>query len=188
MKLINKDAFAVMNGMKAQSVDIVISDPPYDMVGKQAQTMIAEMFRISRGGVILFCPPENQFLENPDQICFWMKPISTKNTSRRYSRFVEMIQIQGTTVWNNERHWSQYTNIFHDLVEDAKVHPFAKPIPLMRRLVLNHTNHGQVVFDPFAGSGSTGVACKETGRDFIGVEIDSDRFRSMQMRLGEGVR
>jgi len=51
-------------------------------------------------------------------------------------------------------------------------HPTTKPLPLMRELVELFSEPGEVVLDPFAGSGSTGVACRELGRSFVGWEID----------------
>jgi len=51
-------------------------------------------------------------------------------------------------------------------------HPTTKPLPLMRELVELFTEPGEVVLDPFAGSGSTGVACRELGRSFVGWEVD----------------
>lgn len=53
-----------------------------------------------------------------------------------------------------------------------KLHPTEKPVNLMKIFVENSTDKGEIVLDPFMGSGSTGVACKELGRDFIGIEID----------------
>ncbi|MEI8229951.1 MAG: site-specific DNA-methyltransferase [Candidatus Peregrinibacteria bacterium] len=54
----------------------------------------------------------------------------------------------------------------------SKLHPTMKPVGLMRRLILNSTKIGQTVYDPFAGSGSTLIACEDTRRKCIAVEID----------------
>ncbi|MEK9159306.1 MAG: site-specific DNA-methyltransferase [Patescibacteria group bacterium] len=66
------------------------------------------------------------------------------------------------------------------------LHPTMKPIPLLRRLILNSTKIGELVYDPFLGSGSTLLACEQTKRICIGVEIDPvycqviiDRFEKM---------
>ena len=64
-----------------------------------------------------------------------------------------------------------------------KLHPTEKPVELMKIMVENSTNEGDVVLDPFMGSGSTGVACKETNRDFIGVEIDKNYFKVAEKRI-----
>lgn len=55
---------------------------------------------------------------------------------------------------------------------EVALHPTQKPIDLMKWLVLSYSNPGDVILDPFSGSGSTAAACVETGRDFIGIERD----------------
>jgi DNA modification methylase len=93
-----------------------------------------------------------------------------------------MIFIYGRNVWNPKRHWSQYTNIFTDLV-DGKLHPFQKPESLIKRLILNHTNPGDTVFDPFMGSGTVGACCKMLDRKFIGIEVDENYFEIAEKRI-----
>ncbi len=58
-----------------------------------------------------------------------------------------------------------------------KQHPSQKPVPLLRVLVENSTKEGETVLDFTMGSGSTGVACMEAKRKFVGIEIDSDFFQ-----------
>lgn len=55
-------------------------------------------------------------------------------------------------------------------------YPTQKPVLLMEWLVKTYTNEGELVLDPFLGSGSTGIACINTNRRFIGIEKDADRF------------
>lgn len=62
-------------------------------------------------------------------------------------------------------------------------HPTIKPLELVKRHILHSTNEGDTVLDCFMGSGTTGVACKETGRNFIGMEIDDKYFKIAQDRL-----
>ena len=68
-----------------------------------------------------------------------------------------------------------------------KLHPTEKPVDLMKILIENSTDQGQVVLDPFMGVGSTGVACKELERDFIGIEIDEKYFNIAKQRIENGV-
>jgi site-specific DNA-methyltransferase (adenine-specific) len=63
------------------------------------------------------------------------------------------------------------------------IHPTEKPIELMELYVSNSTNECQTVIDPFMGSGTTGVACKNLGRDFIGIELDESYFNIATERL-----
>jgi len=65
-------------------------------------------------------------------------------------------------------------------------HPTVKPLKLMEYLcTLTKTPTGGVVLDPFMGSGSTGVACKNTGRDFIGIEREAEYIEIARARLGD---
>lgn len=64
-------------------------------------------------------------------------------------------------------------------------HPTQKPVPLLEYLVKTYTNPGDVVLDPTMGSGSTGVACANTGRRFIGMELDAGYFAIAQQRIAE---
>ena len=57
-----------------------------------------------------------------------------------------------------------------------KVHPTQKPVEMMKFYIENSSQHGDTVLDPFFGSGSVGKACKETGRNFIGFEIDEHYY------------
>ena len=55
----------------------------------------------------------------------------------------------------------------------------------MKRLIEMTTNEGDTILDPFMGSGTTGVACVQTGRNFIGIEIDPDYFAIAERRIAE---
>lgn len=65
-----------------------------------------------------------------------------------------------------------------------KSHPTEKSVDLMRLYVENSTQPGEVVLDPFAGTGATGVACKQTGRKFVGCELDVTYHRIACKRIG----
>lgn len=64
-----------------------------------------------------------------------------------------------------------------------KLHPTQKPIELMELLINNSTNEGDLVLDPFMGSGTTGVACKRTNRKFYGIEIDKKYYNIAKERI-----
>ena len=64
-----------------------------------------------------------------------------------------------------------------------KIHPTQKPIELLQMLITNSTDRGDVVFDCFMGSGSTGIACLNTNRQFIGMELDQEYFEIAKKRI-----
>lgn len=65
------------------------------------------------------------------------------------------------------------------------LHPTQKPVPLLEYLVKTYTNEGDTVLDSCMGSGSTGVACKRTGRRFIGIEQDPKYYEIARKRIEE---
>lgn len=67
----------------------------------------------------------------------------------------------------------------------GRLHPAEKPVPLLAYLIGQLTAPGELVFDPFMGSGSVGVACVRTGRRFLGVEIDPGYYETARRRVEE---
>jgi len=66
---------------------------------------------------------------------------------------------------------------------DMPEHPSPKPIEYMLKLIERTTNDGDLILDPFMGSGTTGVACMQTGRKFIGIEIDPTYYAIAEKRI-----
>ncbi|WP_428739434.1 DNA-methyltransferase [Sulfurimonas sp.] len=64
-----------------------------------------------------------------------------------------------------------------------QIHPTQKPVALMEYLIKTYTNEGELVLDFTMGSGTTGVACKNLGRDFIGIELDDKYFEIAKNRI-----
>jgi DNA modification methylase len=97
-------------------------------------------------------------------------------------------------MWNKGHTWN-FTNQkdMHNFIETPicmgrerlkdPVHPTQKPLRVLRRLVELASNPGDVVFDPFMGVGSTGVAALELDRSFIGIEIDRAYYEAAARRL-----
>ena len=83
----------------------------------------------------------------------------------------------------DERNPASYQ--FFEVVPRHKgtLHPTQKPVALFEYLIKTYTNEDEVVLDFTMGSGSTGVACRNTNRKFIGIELDSDYFRIALERI-----
>ncbi len=77
---------------------------------------------------------------------------------------------------------------FQKINSSHMVHPTEKPVGLLANLITSVTKPGDLILDPFAGSGSTLVAAKKTGRRFIGVELDSDYYQLAKRRIEEAVK
>ena len=69
-----------------------------------------------------------------------------------------------------------------------KKHPSEKPIKLMEILIKNSSDEKDIVLDPFLGSGTTGVACINTNRNFIGIELDENYFNIAKERINSIIR
>ena len=65
------------------------------------------------------------------------------------------------------------------------VHPTQKPVALMEYLIKTYTNESETVLDFTMGSGSTGVACKNLNRKFIGIEMDDNYFKIAEKRINK---
>lgn len=67
--------------------------------------------------------------------------------------------------------------------DKSRLHPTQKPVDLLEYLIKTYTQSGEVVLDNTMGSGSTGVACLNTNRDFIGIELDKHYFEIAKSRI-----
>ena len=74
---------------------------------------------------------------------------------------------------------------FNSVKGEKKVHPTQKPVELLEYLVRTYTDEGDTVLDNTMGSGSTGVACVNTNRNFIGIELDENYFKIAEQRINE---
>ena len=95
------------------------------------------------------------------------------------------------TVNTKKDRFQEYTNYNRDLLQFNNehnvnaYHPTQKPIPLLEYLIKTYTNEGELVLDFTMGSGSTGVACMNTNRKFIGIELDNNYFNIASKRIEE---
>ena len=97
----------------------------------------------------------------------------------------------GEIIWTNQDRTIRYVcHMWNGVLRDSEVgkehyHPTQKPVALMEWLLQEYTQKGDIVLDPFMGSGTTGVACVRTGRKFIGIEIDPTYYAIAQRRIAE---
>lgn len=105
--------------------------------------------------------------------------ISGKGTSGDITNNYEKIQ----TVNNGSRYPRSIQKFCRDKINYN--HPTQKPVPLLEYLIKTYTNPGDIVLDFTMGSGSTGVACHNTNRDFIGIELDENYYNIATKRIRE---
>lgn len=185
--LILGDCLEVMKEIPDKSVDVVITDPPYGIgiannpVRQKHEKQnwdnkipdnkyFYEIFRISNnqiiwGGNYFPLPPHKNFL-------IWDK-----------------YQPEQFTLAMCEMSWTSFdmpAKIFRYSVqrEGANIHPAQKPIALIKWCIeICKIKTKETILDPFMGSGTTGVACVQTGRKFIGIEIEPKYFEIAAKRI-----
>lgn len=200
VKLILGDCLEVMKTLPAGSVDAVITDPPYG-VGIDYNSYDDTQENLT--GLIKQCVPEFRRVATvvaitcgvanihnypkPDWILCWHWT-NTTSTGKWGFNCWQPILVYGKDpqlVARKGRHQdARQFNPGEGRLENLK-HPCPKPISVMRWIVERVSVEGHSIFDPFMGSGTTGVACVEMGRDFIGIEIDHDYYALAERRIKE---
>jgi site-specific DNA-methyltransferase (adenine-specific) len=91
------------------------------------------------------------------------------------------------TEYDSTDRYPRSVQFFSSDKQTANFHPTQKPVSWMRFLIATYTNPGEVVLDNTMGSGTTGVACIQLGRRFIGIEQDQAHFGTAQQRIAEAI-
>lgn len=107
------------------------------------------------------------------RLLIWDKRAALPN--RWYQQTCEFVLFmrQGKAFMINDPSSKALQSMFQ---RDDSIHPTEKPVPLCRLYIENSTKHGDTVLDPFMGSGTTGVAAVQSGRKFVGIELDPAFF------------
>lgn len=108
------------------------------------------------------------------------------------SQFEFIFVFQNSKPYNRSFEDSQFNrgtlpNVWNIKRERNKLIKAGFPTELVRRILTNFTKPDSIIMDPFMGSGTTGVVCKEMGRDFIGVELDKDLYNKATDRINATV-
>ena len=115
------------------------------------------------------------------QMIIWLKnqPVVSR---KDYLSMYELIAYGWFGKHKMERSKSK-NMIYYPRPNKSKLHPTQKPVGLLRRIIPDSTKVGDVVYDPFLGSGSTAVACEHLGRKCIGIELDESYVKTAITRL-----
>ncbi len=125
-----------------------------------------------------------------DTTLFWVKPdASPRFNGQGAARGAECAVTcwvgKGYRSWNGGGKRGVYTHCVNTNRQGE--HPTEKPLPLMAELIADFTRPEQLVCDPFCGSGTTGLACVNLGRSFVGIERDPKRFDLSRRRISEAL-
>jgi len=124
-------------------------------------------------------PPYNaQKTKNHKPMNSYTKKAEVVNKSDIYGKVKNDISGGGAT-----DRYPRSVQVFPSDKQKISLHPTQKPVALMEYLIRTYTNEGDVVLDNCMGSGTTGIACINTERKFIGIEKDSDYFEIAKNRI-----
>jgi DNA modification methylase len=122
---------------------------------------------------------------NPKQTYYWIKNNPPPQPRDNFCSGIEtaVLATKGAVKkWNGGGATVNYYRC--PLVSNGeRYHPTQKPIQLIKKLVTLFTSANNAILDPFMGSGTTGVACMQTGRKFIGIEIDEGYYQIAEKRI-----
>ncbi len=212
IRLYNADCLDVLKTLEPGSVDAMVTDPPY---GIDLGLFSARRKTVPEGSgwrlqgdadqgvgqaaidwamgknlpLIAFSHPSRPWRGVWEQYLVWDKGPGVGiggGEGRPWKQTWDLIQTACIRKFNGSREagvlkcW-----VSPNFRKDFEFHPCQKPVLLVRRLIEKVTDPGDTILDPFMGSGTTGVSCVQTGRKFIGVEIDSAYFAIAQRRIEE---
>ena len=182
--------------IKENGAIVLFSQPPFD---KALAMSNIKLFRYEwiweKDNATGFLNANRMPLKKTENILVFYKQLPVYNPQKTAGRPYKCKQGSGSSNWNYDENQGGHvtenngdrfpTNIIKFNRDKDKVHPTQKPVPLLEYLIKTYTNKGDVVLDNCMGSGSTGVACVNTGRRFIGMELDPGYFEIAQKRINE---
>lgn len=218
IQLYNDDCLKVLKNIPDNSIDLVLTDPPYLVIsggkpkhkgqpsgmlskndGKifeyndiKFEDWIPEAYRVLKDCSQCYIMTNVLNIERCLRVCrengfglhnilVWEKQNCTPN--RWYMKNCEYVLFlrKGSAKSINNK-GSKTVHQFNNII-GHKLHETEKPVDLMKYYISNSSNVGDTVLDMFMGAGSTGVAAKELGRNFIGIEIDKKYYDIAEERL-----
>ena len=215
------DCLELMKNIPDGAVDLVVTDPPYEIETKGAgiykqsdkqyvkelqemkdgfsEEVLNELCRVMRKINIYFFCSQKQIIPLLDyfvkkkkcnyNILSWHKTNPIPACGNKYltdTEFILFFREKGVKVYGNyETKTTWYATPLNQSDKKKYKHPTIKPFFILENLIINSSNPGDLILDPFMGSGSTGVACVNTGRNFIGIELDPGYFEIAKARIEE---
>ena len=208
------DCLELMKNIPDGSVDLVLTDIPYgecnrndnglrnlnkenaDIVTFNLQEFLIEVYRVTKGTIVVFCGQhqfseiKNFFQEKQDKNKGTVRQLVWRKTnpSPMNGKHIYLSGIENA-VWFKKRGGVFNANckntVFDYPCGRSKLHPTEKNHDLLKELIFDNSNEGDIVFDPCMGSGSHGLVAVENNRHFIGIELDEGYFKIAEQRIKE---
>ena len=131
---------------------------------------------------IWFCTVSKEYVFNVEDVKLKRRVIAPYRNQDGEAKDWEESENGGFRLTYPSNLWTDISIPFWSMPENTE-HPTQKPEKLMAKLILASSNRGDVVFDPFVGSGTTSVVAKKLGREFVGIEMDPTYASLTEMRL-----
>ena len=210
------DCLELMKNIPDGSVDLVLTDIPYgecnrndnglrnlnkenaDIETFNLQEFLIEVYRVTKGTIVVFCGQhqfseiKNFFQEKQDKNKGTVRQLVWRKTnpSPMNGKHIYLSGIENA-VWFKKRGGVFNANckntVFDYPCGRSKLHPTEKNHDLLKELIFDNSNEGDIVFDPCMGSGSHGLVAVENNRRFIGIELDEGYFNIAKKRIEEAV-
>lgn len=196
-KIIQGDCLEVMKTIADKSIDLVITDPPYKteflpLYGQMAK----ECGRIMKDGALLItlCGQFaiNRIIKNMDEYLtfYWIggMPNSAGSVARNFHK--QIMCSWKPALWYSKGKVKDHQFVF-DLFQTKRIervnHKWEQPIGWFEYYIEKLTREGDIIMDPFAGSGTTLLASKMLKRNYIGIEINPEYCKIAEQRLAQQV-
>lgn len=174
------------NNKRLDWVDDVRSGKMFKENDIKFHEWLPHIFRVLKDGTHFYVMVNDRNMQEMLNVCTenmfklvniltWKKNNCTPN--RWYMKNTEFILMFRKGRAKNINNMGTKSCIEVDNIIGKKVHPTEKPTALLAILIENSSKVGETVLDPFMGSGSTGIACKKSGRHFVGIEKDLNYFK-----------
>ena len=211
----NADCMEIMSSIKQGGVfDVTLTDIPYDMVNRadnglrnldkshadiltfNLDDFLNEIYRLTKGTIIIFCGNEQYSTiydyfstksaqkEGTTRQIIWHKT----NPSPMNGQYIYLSATENA-VWFKKRGATFNAHCKHNVFEfptgRSKIHPTEKNHELIKDLILDNSNEGDIIFDPCAGSLAHCLVAKENGRRYVGCELNKEYFDNGIERLNK---
>ncbi|MCB1055047.1 MAG: DNA methylase [Acidobacteria bacterium] len=203
-RLINGDCIDVLRGARPERVDLVITDPPYvvnyrDRTGRRiANDNAADWIEPAFRQIARVLKPDGYCISfygwnRADQfLAAWRRcglfPVGHFVWAKSYASSRRLVRATHECAYLlAKRHPRRPTVLLNDVLPWSytgnRLHPTQKPVSALEPLIAAFSDPGDLVLDPFMGSGSTGAAALQQGRRFVGVELDAGYCAVAEKRL-----
>ncbi len=191
-RVVKKNGAIVLFGSQPFTSALVMSNPKmfkYEWVWEKSRTvgfLNAKNAPLKKTENISVFSLGSTANNNPNRMCYFPQGLTEINEVRKSVKQSNET-IVGTRPSRNKDYTATHTGYPNNILifnnEPKQIHPTQKPVALMEYLIKTYTNESETVLDFTMGSGTTGVACKNLNRNFIGIELDKTYYNIAKQRI-----